>query len=71
MTFDGHSIKDMSNTRQEFGNEGISVSVEGEAVSNGGGKLVLWRYANYIFPLDYFAIRYNTRLVCLKIVHLS
>ncbi|KAL4223377.1 hypothetical protein ACF0H5_016847 [Mactra antiquata] len=58
LTFDSGVIEDKSNTNQHLGNEGISVTLEGEAVSNGAGKLVLWRYANHMFPLV-MAVRFR------------
>lgn len=56
MTFDGGRLEDSSNTKQHVGVDGIAATKEGEAIYNGGGKLVLWRYANLMFPIV-FAIK--------------
>ncbi|XP_045171361.2 uncharacterized protein LOC123533672 isoform X2 [Mercenaria mercenaria] len=58
LTFDGGSMVDSSNTKQHVGVDGVSATMEGEAIYNGGGKLVLWRYANLMFPVV-FAIRFR------------
>ncbi|XP_060583868.1 uncharacterized protein LOC132740001 isoform X3 [Ruditapes philippinarum] len=58
LTFDGGSMEDSSNTKQHIGVDGVSATREGEALYNGGGRLVLWRYANLMFPIVY-AIRFR------------
>ncbi|XP_052802507.1 mucin-5AC-like isoform X2 [Mya arenaria] len=56
MTFNDSKIVDESNTKQHIGVEGVTTSIQGEGLFSGSGRLVLWRYANYMFPVV-FAVR--------------